>query len=220
MVPKFVLDEFVKEMEELEEFKEFFPDAAVHYFVSYYDYYQPEAYVQKTDTYIEKEATINEEIDRLRHAATQDLLTRKDVIIVASVSCIYGIGDISSYTEQTLVLEIGKNYVMEEILKNLINIQFSRAGDDFKSGNFIVSGDTLEIWPASTEYVFTIEFWGDEISQITSRHPISGEVYEQYKDIEIFPAKHTVTSKDTINAIVPQIKKDLEERLKYFKDEL
>ena len=203
-----------------QEFKGFFPDAAVHYFVSYYDYYQPEAYVQKTDTYIEKEATINEEIDRLRHAATQDLLTRKDVIIVASVSCIYGIGDISSYTEQTLVLEVGKEYVLEEILKNLINIQFSRAAADFKPGNFIVSGDTLEIWPASTEYIYTMEFWGNELSTISSRHPISWEVYEEHSDIEVFPAKHTVTSKDTINAIVPEIQKDLDERLRYFKDEL
>ena len=115
-----------------QEFKEFFPDAAVHYFVSYYDYYQPEAYVQKTDTYIEKEATINEEIDRLRHAATQDLLRRKDVIIVASVSCIYGIGDISAYTEKVLHLEVEKHYVMEDLLKQLISMQFSRAGSDFK----------------------------------------------------------------------------------------
>ncbi len=203
-----------------QEFKEFFPDAAVHYFVSYYDYYQPEAYVRKTDTYIEKEATINEEIDRLRHAATQDLLRRKDVIIVASVSCIYGIGDISAYTEQTLVLEVWKEYVIEDILKNLINIQFSRAGADFKPGNFIVSGDTLEIWPASTQFVYTLEFWGEELSAISARHPISWEVYEKLQDIEIFPAKHTVSSKDRINEIIPQIQKDLDERLKYFKDEL
>jgi len=111
-----------------QEFKEFFPDAAVHYFVSYYDYYQPEAYVQKTDTYIEKEATINEEIDRLRHAATQDLLRRKDVIIVASVSCIYGIGDISSYSDQVFQIAVEKHYVLEELIKQLINIQYSRAG--------------------------------------------------------------------------------------------
>ncbi len=202
------------------EFKEFFPDAAVHYFVSYYDYYQPEAYVSKTDTYIEKEATINEEIDRLRHAATQDLLRRKDVIIVASVSCIYGIGDISSYMDQIFQIKVGENYVLEELLKQLVNIQFSRAGNDFKAGNFIVSGDILEIWPASKEYVYTIEFWGDEVSQITTRHPISGEIFEYHQDVEIFPAKHTVTSKETINRILPQIQKDLDQRLKYFKDEL
>ena len=203
-----------------QEFKEFFPDAAVHYFVSYYDYYQPEAYVRKTDTYIEKEATINEEIDRLRHAATQDLLRRKDVIIVASVSCIYGIWDIDAYTAQTLILEVWKEYVLEEILKNLVDIQFSRAGADFKWWNFIVSGDTLEIWPASTQYVYTLEFWGDELSAISARHPISGQVYETLTDIEIFPAKHTVSSKDTINRIIPQIQKDLDERLKYFKEDL
>ncbi|PZM83278.1 excinuclease ABC subunit B, partial [Candidatus Gracilibacteria bacterium] len=198
------------------EFKEFFPENAVHYFVSYYDYYQPEAYVAKTDTYIEKEATINEEIDRLRHAATQDLLTRKDVIIVASVSCIYGIGDIDEYTDQIFSLEVGKNYKIEEILKKLVAIQYKRAGSDFKSGNFQVMGDVLEIFPASSEYVYTIEFWGDEISQITLRNHLTGEVYEYLQCVDIFPAKHTVTSKDTIEKIVPQIKEELENRLKYF----
>lgn len=201
-----------------QEFKEFFPDAAVHYFVSYYDYYQPEAYVAKTDTYIEKESTINEEIDRLRHAATQDLLRRKDVIIVASVSCIYGIGDISSYTEQVFHIEVGQNYVMEELLKKLIAIQYTRAGADFKGGNFIVSGDILEIWPASKEYVYTIEFWGDEVSQITTRHPISGEIYEYHQSVEIFPAKHTVTSQGTLQAVIPQIQADLAEQLEIFKE--
>jgi excinuclease ABC subunit B len=131
----------------------------VHYFVSYYDYYQPEAYVSKTDTYIEKEATINEEIDRLRHAATQDLLTRKDVIIVASVSCIYGIGDISAYSEQVFDLEVGSEYVIEVLMKQLIAMQYSRAASDFKPGNFQVMGDVLEIFPASSETVITLEFW-------------------------------------------------------------
>ncbi len=202
-----------------QEFKEFFPDAAVHYFVSYYDYYQPEAYVSKTDTYIEKEATINEEIDRLRHAATQDLLSREDVIIVASVSCIYGIGDISAYRDQVFSIESGKEYVIEEILKKLITIQYSRAGADFKPGNFLLQWDILELWPASKEYVYTIEFWWEEVSQITTRHPISWEIYEYHEYIDIFPAKHTVSSRETINRIVPQIKKDLEERLAYFQDE-
>lgn len=200
------------------EFKEFFPDAAVHYFVSYYDYYQPEAYVQKTDTYIEKEATINAEIDRLRHAATQSLMTRKDVIIVSSVSCIYGIGDISSYTEQVFHIEVGKEYVMEELLKKLINIQFTRAGADFTPGNFLVTGDILEIWQASEEHVYTIEFWGDEVSQITYRNNLTGEIYEYLQTVEIFPAKHTVTTQATINAVVPEIQKDLEERLAYFQE--
>ena len=198
------------------EFKEFFPEAAVHYFVSYYDYYQPEAYVQKTDTYIEKESTVNEEIDRLRHAATQSLLTRKDVIIVASVSCIYGIGDIDAYSEQTFHIEVGKEYVIEELIKQLVNIQFTRAGADFKSGNFLVMGDVLEIWPASMEQVYTIEFWGNEVSAITLRDHLSGHIYERLQVIEIFPAKHTVSSRDTINSILPQIQEDLKERLAYF----
>jgi len=201
-----------------QEFKEFFPDAAVHYFVSYYDYYQPEAYVSKTDTYIEKEATINEEIDRLRHAATQDLLRRKDVIIVASVSCIYGIGDISSYVDQIFQIKVGESYSIESLLKKLVSIQFTRAWADFGSGNFIVSGDILEIWPASKEFVYTIEFWGDEVNQISSRHPISGHVYETHESIEIFPAKHTVTSAGTLERVVPQIEADLKERLEYFQE--
>lgn len=203
-----------------QEFKEFFPDAAVHYFVSYYDYYQPEAYVWKTDTYIEKEATINEEIDRLRHAATQDLLTRKDVIIVASVSCIYGIGDIDAYTKQVFNIKKDETYVLEDLLKQLVDIQFTRGGADFKSGNFIVQGDILEIWPASSEFVYTVEFWWDEVSQITTRHPISGQVFEYHESIDIFPAKHTVTSPGTLERVLPQIQKDLEERLAYFKDDL
>ncbi|MCD5385266.1 excinuclease ABC subunit UvrB, partial [Candidatus Gracilibacteria bacterium] len=203
-----------------QEFKEFFPDNAVHYFVSYYDYYQPEAYVAKTDTYIEKEATINEEIDRLRHAATQDLLTRKDVIIVASVSCIYGIGDISLYTEQIFDLQVGKEYEIEEILKKLVAIQYKRSGSDFKPGNFMVMGDVLEIYPASSETVITVEFWGNEISQISSRNYLTGEVYDYMQKVTIFPAKHTVTTKERIEQIIPNIKKELDERLKYFKDDL
>ena len=203
-----------------QEFKEFFPDNAVHYFVSYYDYYQPDAYVAKTDTYIEKEATINEEIDRLRHAATQDLLTRKDVIIVASVSCIYGIWDIDAYTDKIFNIEVGKEYKVEELLKQLVSIQYKRASSDFKPGNFLVQGDVLEIYPSSSETVITIEFWGDEVSQISSRNHLTGEVYEYMKDVVIFPAKHTVTTKDRIESILPEIKIELEERLKYFKEDL
>ena len=199
-----------------QEFKEFFPNNAVHYFVSYYDYYQPEAYVSKTDTYIEKEATINEEIDRLRHAATQDLLTRKDVIIVASVSCIYGIGDIALYTEQVFDIKVGENYAMEDLLKKLVSMQYRRAASDFKPGNFLVMWDVLEIYPASSETVITVEFWWEEVSQITSRNYLTGEIYEYHKEVTIFPAKHTVTTKDTIEKIIPDIKAELEERLAYF----
>jgi len=203
-----------------QEFKEFFPDNAVHYFVSYYDYYQPEAYVAKTDTYIEKEATINEEIDRLRHAATQDLLTRKDVIIVASVSCIYGIWDISLYTEQIFDIEVWKEYIIEDLIKKLVRIQYRRSWTDFKPGMFQVMWDIFEIWPASSETCMTIEFWWTEVSQITSRNYLTWEIYEYLQKIDIFPAKHTVTSKQRILEIIPEIKKELEEKLKYFKEVL
>lgn len=201
-----------------QEFKEFFPTNAVHYFVSYYDYYQPEAYVAKTDTYIEKEATINEEIDRLRHAATQDLLTRKDVIIVASVSCIYGIWDIKLYTEQIFDIEKEKEYELEKLLKQLVNIQYKRAWMDFKPWTFQVLWDVLEIFPASSETIFTIEFWWNEVSEISRRNYLTWEVYEILQKVTIFPAKHTVTTKDRINLIIPNIKKELEERLKYFQE--
>ncbi|MFA5916895.1 MAG: excinuclease ABC subunit UvrB [Candidatus Gracilibacteria bacterium] len=203
-----------------QEFKEYFPDNAVHYFVSYYDYYQPEAYVQKTDTYIEKEATINAEIDRLRHAATQSLITRKDVIIVASVSCIYGIGDIDAYIDFAFDIEVGKFYKIEDLLKKLVSMQFRRASSDFKPGTFQILGDVLEIFPSSEETIYTIEFWGEEVSQITRRNYLTGEVYEVLRDVTIFPAKHTVTTKERIAEIIPAIQKELDERLKYYKEEL
>lgn len=198
------------------EFKEFFPDNAVHYFVSYYDYYQPEAYVGKTDTYIEKEATINEEIDRLRHAATQDLISRKDVIIVASVSCIYGVGDIKAYEDSIFQLRVGEEYAFDELMKKLILLQYKRAWEDFKPGTFQVMWDLLEIFPSSQETVYSLEFWWNEISRITRRNYLTGEIYEVLNEIEIFPAKHTVTTKDTINKIIPQIQEELKERLEFF----
>lgn len=199
-----------------QEFSEFFPEAAVHYFVSYYDYYQPEAYVSKTDTYIEKEATINEEIDRLRHAATQSLLQRKDVIIVASVSCIYGIWDIRMYVEQIFNLKVGQVIPIEEILQKLVLIQYKRAWADFKPWNFQVMWDLLEIFSPSQETVYSIEFWWDEISQISRRNYLTWEVYEYLEEIKIFPAKHTVSSKDKIAEIIPKIKEELGDRLKTF----
>jgi len=198
------------------EFKEFFPENAVHYFVSYYDYYQPEAYVGKTDTYIEKEATVNAEIDRLRHAATQDLIKRKDVIIVASVSCIYGVGDISAYEDSVFEIEVWAQYPIEELLKKCLLLQYKRAWTDFKPWTFQVMGDLLEIFPASQETVYSIEFWGDEVSQITRRNYLTGDIYEYLNSVEIFPAKHTVTSKDTINSIIPLIQEELKERLEFF----
>ncbi len=203
-----------------QEFKEYFPDNAVHYFVSYYDYYQPEAYVKKTDTYIEKEATINAEIDRLRHAATQSLITRKDVIIVASVSCIYGIGDIDAYIDFAFDIKVGNFYKIEDLLKKLVSMQFRRASSDFKPGTFQILGDVLEIFPSSEETIYTIEFWGEEVSNITRRNYLTGEVYEVLSEVTIFPAKHTVTTKDRIAEIIPAIQKELDERLKYYKEEL
>lgn len=198
------------------EFKEFFPDNAVHYFVSYYDYYQPEAYVWKTDTYIEKEATINAEIDRLRHAATQDLISRKDVIIVASVSCIYGVWDIKAYEDSIFEINVWDEYHFDDLIKKLLLLQYKRAWEDFKPWTFQVMWDLLEIFPSSKETVYSLEFWWNEITQITRRNYMTWEIYEILNNIEIFPAKHTVTTKDTINKIIPQIKQELEERLKYF----
>lgn len=202
-----------------QEFKEFFPNNAVHYFVSYYDYYQPEAYVAKTDTYIEKEATVNEEIDRLRHAATKDLLTRKDVIIVASVSCIYGIWDISSYIELTFDIEVWKEYQMEEIMKDLINIQYRRAINDFHQGMFQFKGDTLEIFPPGSENMYVVEFWDNEVTAISEVDHITWEVFERLNYLTVFPAKHTVTTNNRIMEILPYIQKELEERLEYFKEQ-
>lgn len=199
-----------------QEFKDFFPENAVHYFVSYYDYYQPEAYISKTDTYIEKEATINEEIDRLRHAATESLLTRKDVIIVASVSCIYSIWEASEYLQQVISFEVWTHYEFENILQNLVNLQFKRAWTDFKPWTFHILGDIIEIFPSSREEVRTLEFFWNELDKITKRHPITWEVFETHQKIDIFPAKHTVTTNEKITQIVPMIKEELKKRLEFF----
>lgn len=199
-----------------QEFKEFFPDNAVHYFVSYYDYYQPEAYVSKTDTYIEKEATINEEIDRLRHAATESLLTRKDVIIIASVSCIYWIWEVGDYLSWVLTLEAWKIYEFEYIFDSLANLQFKRSTVDFRPGNFHVLGDTIEIFPSSSEFIWTLEFFGNELDRITRRDYLSQEILEVRNKIDIFPAKHTVTTSEKINSIIPLIQDELKWRLDFF----
>lgn len=199
-----------------QEFREFFPDNAVHYFVSYYDYYQPEAYVAKTDTYIEKEAMINEEIDRLRYAATESLLTRKDVIIVASVSCIYNIWEVSWYADEAIEFQIGKNYNFEEILDNLVRLQFRRAASDFKPGTFHIMWDIIEIYPSSSEDFWTLEFFWDELDRISRRSPISNQILEYRDKIDIFPAKHTVTTNEKIWEIIPLIRKEMEERVAYF----
>lgn len=200
-----------------QEFREFFPENAVHYFVSYYDYYQPEAYIQKTDTYIEKDSAINDEIDRLRHAATEALLTREDVIIVASVSCIYGIGNKEEYLGGVLRLSVGQKYILKDLINHLVSLQFDRSTTDFKQGMFRVLGDTLQIFPASKEYYYSVEFFGTEIEAIRVVEPISGHVRESVPDLMLFPASHTVTSVDHVKAITPAIKAELAERIEYFK---
>lgn len=202
-----------------QEFKEFFPENAVHYFVSYYDYYQPEAFIVKTGTYIEKEATINEEIDRLRHAATESLLSRKDVIIVASVSCIYGIGEREEYEAQILKIQKDGKDTIDSIITNLVQLQFKRTKTDFKPGNFRIQGDILDIFPASSELFYSIEFFGDDIERIVQKVPITNEVITSFDEITIFPAKHFISSSTTIDEVIPKIKKELDERLEFFKSQ-
>lgn len=199
------------------EFREFFPNNAVHYFVSYYDYYQPEAYIAKTDTFIEKDAAINEEIEKFRHAATVSLLTRKDVIIVASVSCIYGIGDIKDYEALSYSMEVGKSYNRDELLKQFISMQYQRSKVDFKQGMFHVLGDLVEIFPPNQDTIFRFEFFDEELEAIYETDPITGEVVEEFKDIKIFPANHYATPPDRVPQILPMIKEELDRQIEYFK---
>ena len=195
------------------EFRDYFPQNAVHYFVSYYDYYQPEAYIPRTDTYIEKDAAINEEIDRFRHAATVSLLTRRDVIIVASVSCIYGIGAPEDYKEIALHVQIGQHYPRQELLTRLTDMQFDRSGLDFKGGMYHVLGDVIEIFPANSNQVVRLEFFDDELEKISEVDPIDDHELSQLNEYILFPAKHNVTSADKITRAVPLIRQDLETRL-------
>jgi len=201
------------------EFRRFFPNNAVEYFVSYYDYYQPEAYIPRTDTYIEKDSSINEEIDRLRLSATSSLLERRDVIIVASVSCIYGLGSPQDYKE--LVLTVNKNEICErdKIMERLINIHYERNDVDFHRGCFRIRGDVIEIFPSYLEYAFRIELWGDKIEVISKIDPLTGKVIERKDKLIVYPAKHFVTTKDKLERAVLSIEKELRERLKYFKKE-
>jgi excinuclease ABC subunit B len=195
------------------EFQEFFPESAVEYFVSYYDYYQPEAYIPKTDTYIEKETDINEEIDKLRHAATRALFERTDVIIVASVSCIYGLGSPEEYYSFVVSLHQGEKRNREKILRQLIDMQYQRNDIDFSRGKFRLRGDTLEVYPAYEEMAVRIEFWGDEIERIVEVDPLTGETVTQRDSIDIYPAKHFVTSYEKLTLAIADIEKELEERL-------
>jgi len=196
------------------EFKDFFPNNAVEYFVSYYDYYQPEAYVPRTDTYIEKDASINEQIDRLRHSATRSLLEREDVIIVASVSCIYGIGSVETYSNMTLFLSNGENIERQSILKKLVELQYKRNDTNFTRGTFRVRGDLIEIWPAHLEdIVWRISLWGNEIESIGEYDPLTGKKEGELEKIRIYANSHYVTPRPTINQAIKKIKKDLKIRL-------
>jgi excinuclease ABC subunit B len=200
------------------EFKEFFPNNAVEYFVSYYDYYQPEAYVPKTDLYIEKETEVNEEIDRLRLAATTALMSRKDVIIVASVSCIYGLGNPEAYGKSVIEITLGGLYRRNALLRHLVESQYSRNDMDLHAGVFRVRGDTIEIFPAyEDKYAYRISFFGDEVERITQVDPITGEIVREPREIKIFPAKHYITTEERMKKSIQDIEEELEEQIKYFK---
>ena len=202
------------------EFKEFFPDNAVEYFVSYYDYYQPEAYVPSSDTYIAKDSSINDEIDKLRHSATAALSERRDVIIVASVSCIYGLGSPIDYQEMVISLRPGMIKDRDEVVAKLIEIQYERNDIDFKRGSFRVHGDVLEVYPAYSEKVaYRVEFFGDEIDRITEIDTLTGEILNVIGHVAIFPASHYVVSKESMARATKAIEEELEERIQYFKSE-
>lgn len=199
-----------------EEFKNFFPDNAVHYFVSYFDYYQPEAYVPRSDTYIEKDSDINEEIDRMRHAATDALLSRRDVIIVASVSCIYGIGSPSDYADLSIRLKVGERRVRDKFIRQLTDIQYDRNDIDFHRGTFRVRGDVVDVFPAAEEAAYRVEFFGDVVEQITKLDPLTGEVLSKPQTFTIFPSSHYVTPQDKLKVALSKIQQELEDRLKEF----
>ena len=196
------------------EFREFFPDNAVHYFVSYYDYYQPEAYIPRTDTYIAKDASINEEIDRLRNAATEALLTRKDVIIVASVSCIYGLGNPEVYQNMSIELKRGRTYKRDRLLRQLGDMQYQRNDINFVRGTFRVKGEVVDIFPAYSEEAYRFEFLGNKIERIRKIDYLTGEMLDEPKSVTIFPAKHFLTEKDRLKTAIKNIKEELTSRLK------
>ena len=201
------------------EFKEFFPENAVGYFVSYYDYYQPEAYIPSTDTYIEKETDINEEIDKLRHAATRALFERRDVVIVASVSCIYSLGAPEEYHSFALTVERNESYNRDRLVRHLVDMQYERNDFELTRGKFRIRGDTLEILPAYEEIALRIEFWGDEIDRIVEIDPLTGELLSQHDQVDIYPAKHFVTPHDKLMAAIEDIKEELKGRLEELKSQ-
>ncbi len=200
------------------EFQEFFPDNSVQYFVSYYDYFQPEAYVPQSDTYIEKESDINFEIDRLRHAATRALLTRRDVVIVASVSCIYGLGSPDEYMSFVLNIRKGEEIGLRKTARRLVDLQYERNDFDMTRSRFRVRGDTLEIMPSYEDLAVRIQFWGDEVERIVELDPLTGEVLKEQDEVDIYPARHFVTSEDRLKEAVEDIENELEERLRELND--
>ncbi|MBE0610794.1 MAG: DEAD/DEAH box helicase family protein, partial [Dehalococcoidia bacterium] len=199
------------------ELKEFFPENAVEYFVSYYDYYQPEAYIPRTDTYIAKDADINEEIDKLRHAATRALFQRRDVIIVASVSCIYGLGEPAQYQEFVLSFKKGKPFSRQDAVRRMVSMQYERNDQNVVRGKFRVRGDSLTILPSYDELAVRVDFWGDEVERIVELDPLTGEIVAEHDEIDIYPAKHFVTTADRMEGAIAGIEKELEEQLEVFK---
>ena len=200
------------------EFREFFPDNAVEYFVSYYDYYQPEAYVPAQDLYIEKDSSINDEIDRLRHSATAALLARRDVVIVASVSCIYGIGSPELYREQMQLFKVGEWIDRDGLFRKLIGMQYGRNDTNLTRGTFRVKGELLEIFPAYAESAYRIALFGDEVEGIQHFDPLTGEVLDEIDHVAVWPATHYVTKEETIERAVVEIKQELNERLAWFEE--
>jgi excinuclease ABC subunit B len=201
------------------EFRQFFPDNAVHYFVSYFDYYQPEAYVPRSDTYIEKDSDINEEIDRLRHAATAALLSRRDVIIVASVSCIYGIGSVEDYGSLAVKLKTGERRVRDKLMRQLTDIQYQRNDIDFHRSTFRVRGDVVDIFPAGEEAAYRVEFFGDELEQISRINPLTGEIEARLKEYTVFPGSHYVTPHEKLKHALQKIRDEAEERKAWFESQ-
>ncbi|HQF51542.1 MAG TPA: excinuclease ABC subunit UvrB [Thermoleophilia bacterium] len=198
------------------EFREFLPDNAVEYFVSYYDYYQPEAYVPAQDLYIEKDSSINDEIDRLRHAATTSLFLRRDVVIVASVSCIYGLGSPEEYLERMVLLQLGQTVERDEMLRKLVDIQYARNDFELARGKFRVRGDSVEIWPAAQDTAIRVQFWGDEVERLVSYDPVSGEVLDRPGHVAVYPATHFVTNDPAIERALVEIGREMEERCAWF----
>ena len=200
------------------ELRELLPNNAVEYFVSYYDYYQPEAYIAQTDTYIEKDSSINEDVERLRHSATSALLSRRDVVVVSSVSCIYGLGTPQSYLDRSIVLRVDEEVDRDRFLRLLVDSQYERNDIDFRRGTFRVKGDTVDVIPAYEEVAVRIEFFGDEIDALYYIHPLTGDVIRQVDEVRVFPATHYVASEDRMEAAVKAIKEELAERLADFEN--